>query len=231
MDDSQLKNLIKSYKPNSQTRVAASGIKMLATVGPSASGKTTIMRALAKSDPNFNLAIGESTRLPRPNEQEYQDMVYRPEAEIIADIKAGNLFQVVTGPNGHLYCTRPQDFSTDKTNLYPLIPQGVRQFRALSLKFFAAAFIVPADFGNWQGWLDSQAKLSGWDEAQLAGRLAEAKTSYEFALNDKQMHFVLNDDIDKAAERLRQVGQGQAPDDEKMAREIAQSNFAKLIRI
>lgn len=231
MDNEQLKTLIESYQPSSQTKTAASHIKMLATVGPSASGKTTIMRALAAADPDFSLAVGESSRPPRPNEGELGDMVHRAENEIIKDLKAGNLLQVVIGPNGYLYCTRPQDFSPQKINLYPLIPQGVRQFRALELESFAAAFIVPASFEQWQDWLNNQASISGWTAEQKAGRLAEAKISYDFALNDKDMHFVLNDSVDKAAKRLRQVGLGQTPDEEEQAREVARANFAKLTGI
>lgn len=223
--------LINNYQPASQTKIAASHLKMLATVGPSASGKSTIMRALATADPRFSLAIGESSRPQRPNENLHNDMIHRDEAEIVSDLKAGNLFQVVTGPNGHLYCTRPQDFHNEKINLYPLIPLGVRQFRALKLQFFATAFIVPASFESWLQWLDVQARLSGWSKDQKTGRLAEAKKSYEFALHDKDMHFVLNDEVEKAAGRLKQVGLGHAPDDEEKAREIAQENFAKLIKI
>lgn len=229
--DADTQKLVHDYKPNAETVAAASHIKMLATVGPSASGKSTIMRTLASEDAHFGLAVGESSRPQRPNEYQHQDMIHRDEVEILADVKAGNLFQVVMGPNGHLYCTRPQDFDPKKINLYPLIPLGVRQFRALSLQFFEAVFIVPASFENWLQWLDEQARLSGWSEEQKSGRLDEAKTSYEFALNDPEIYFVLNDEIDKAANRLKQVGLGQAPDDEIQARKIAKANFAKLIKI
>lgn len=225
----ELKKLVDSYRPSPQTLEAMAEVRLLATVGPSASGKTTIMKALAAADPQFKLVVGETTRPLRRGEKEGEDFITRSQNEVIDDLKAGLLTQVVIGPSGdYLHCTHVSNFPTDGIGLFPLIPQGVRQFRALGLKSFAAAFIVPADFRAWRSRLDRQAEISGWSTEQFAGRLAEAKKSYEFALNDKEMSFILNDDIEKAAGRLRQVGHGQEPDDEAKARQICEDNYHKL---
>jgi len=228
MTDEQLKELVETYEPNAQVVKAAGDIKMLATVGPSASGKTTLMRALAAKDPDFKLVVGETSRPLRPNEDGTIDMITRSKEDILTDLKNGELLQVVRGPNGDFYCTRPSSFPAEGIGLFPLVPLGVRQFRALPLSFFAAAFIVPASFEAWQEWLKKQAEISGWSKEKLAQRLGEAKESYEFALNDKQIHFVLNDQVEKAVQRLAQVGRGQTPDDEEQARLVATENLRKL---
>lgn len=230
MDDG-LKKLIDDYQPSRETIKAMSQVSLLATVGPSASGKTTIMRALAASDQQFKVVVGETSRPLRPGETERADMMVRSRDEIIADLKAGNLTQAVIGPSGDLYCTHINNFPRQGIGLFPLVPLGVRQFRSLPLKFFTAAFIVPSDFELWQGWLDRQQQVSGWTAEQRAGRVAEAKTSYEFALNDKEIRFILNDDIQRAARRLAQVGHGRAPDDEDLARQTAEGNYNRLGKI
>jgi len=226
--DQQLKQLVEGYQPSPQTVAAMSHVKLAATVGPSASGKTTIMNALTALHSDVHHVIGETSRAPRHGEQAGEDMHFRDKAEIVEELKAGQLTQVVIGPNGDLYCTRPESFPPDKICVYPLIPHGVEQFRALPLKFFAAAFIVPAGYELWRQWLDKQARISGWSTEKLLGRLEEAKKSFSFALNDKDMHFVLNDEIDKAAERLYQIAQGQKPAEEDEARRTAMVNFDKL---
>lgn len=231
MDDQELRQLVANYQPSAETVNAMSQVSLVATVGPSATGKNTIMKALAQSTTDVKFVVGETSRAPRPNEQAGVDLFFRTKPEIIADLKAGKLTQVVIGPNGDLYCTRVDNFPTNAIGLFPLIPQGVMQFRALPLKFFAAAFMVPASFDLWQQWLAKQSQLSSWTPEQLAGRLAEAKKSFEFALSDQQIRLVLNDDVNQAAKRLEQVARGQAPDDEFLAKQTAQANYQKLLTL
>jgi guanylate kinase len=231
MDEMELKKLVDSYQPSPEAIKAMANVKLLATVGPSASGKNTIMKVLAKISPDIHFVAGETSRERRPNEQSGVDLIFRSKAQILADLKDGKLTQVVIGPNGDLYCTRVDNFASPGIGVLPLIPLGVKQFRALPLKFFAAAFIVPESFESWQQWLSQQTKDSGWDVKKLAGRLAEAKKSYEFALNDGQISFILNDTPEKAANRLLQVSRGQAPNDEAQARKTAEGNYEKLLEI
>ena len=229
--DSELKKLVESYQPSAETVQAMRQVRLVATVGPSATGKTTIMKALAAIQPSVHFVVGETSRAPRIGEQNGVDLSFRDIQDILDDLHAGRLTQVVTGPNGDLYCTRVENFPVGKICVFPLVPKGIIQFRALPLGFFKAAFIVPASFELWQTWLNNQAKISNWGPEKLQGRLAEAKASFEFALNDQRMNFVLNDKVEKAAARLYQVACGEDPADEQKARQTAVDNFAKLNRI
>ncbi|MGH7195153.1 MAG: hypothetical protein ACREJM_16690, partial [Candidatus Saccharimonadales bacterium] len=53
------------------------------------------------------------------------------------------------------------------------------------------AFIVPPTFLEWMDRMDRH----NVEKDQLAGRLEEAKRSFNFALNDLQTHFILNDNL------------------------------------
>lgn len=231
MADDELKKLVDAYGPSQDTLESMAYVSLMATVGPSATGKTTIMKTLAAADPAFHFVVGETSRRPRPSEQNGLDLFFRDRDEILADLKAGRLTQVVIGPNGDLYCTRIDNFSTSKVNLFPLIPLGVKQFRALPLKFMATAFIVPDSYEHWQQWLKKQAAEGNWNQEKLRQRLLEAKSSFEFALKDPQMNFVLNDKLEKAAGRLSQAAHGQKPDDEAQARHVAETNYVKLLKL
>ncbi len=227
MDDEQLKQAVANYQPNSQVLQAMRRIKILATVGTSASGKTTIMNKLTELSSDFKLVLDETSRQPRPNERPGVDFLFRKRDEIVVDLQAGALVQVAIGPNGDLYCTRPSSFP-EVVSLMPLVPAAVMEFRDLPVAEFKAAFIVPADYNQWRLWLDKQAKESQWTPDQITARLAEAKKSYEYAAAHQELHFVLNDDITKAAQRLWQVSKGEIPDSEDVARQTATANYQKL---
>lgn len=228
MNGDELRALINNYRPSRMAIDAMRNVRVLATVGPSASGKTTITEELLKKNPAFYFISGETSRPPRPGERDGVEYVFRNKNEMIAEIKKGIFTQVVIGPSGDLYGTSIRNFKDKGVGTAPLIPRGVEQFRTLPLQFFVAAFIVPADFELWQSWLDHQAEISNWTSEQRAGRIAEARTSYEFALHDKDVRFVLNDSVERAAVRLGQVGNGNIPTEEEQARETAKINYTKL---
>lgn len=231
MTDDQLKNLVASYKPRPEVLKAMADIQILATVGPSASGKTTIMKALVKASPKAKFIQDETTRSPRPNEVNGVDFLFRTKEEILDDLKAGELVQLAIGPNGDLYSTRPRSFPKSAVGIIALVPSAVKELRQLPIKSLQTAFIVPYSFEMWQQWLASQAVAGNWTDEKLKSRLAEAQQSYEFALADKDIHFVLNDDIKLAVNRLQQILDSQQPNDQEQAKSIAKENYHKLLKL
>ncbi|MEX2033525.1 MAG: hypothetical protein WD889_03170, partial [Candidatus Colwellbacteria bacterium] len=157
------------------------------------------------------------------------DFLFRSQEEILKDLKDGELVQVALGPNGQLYSTRVSSYPAG-IGLIALVPAAVLEFRKLPVLSFKEAFIVPESYEKWRVWLSEQAQKSGWDEKKSRERLEEARGSYEFALSDNAIRFVLNDDPQKAAGRLRQVSEGKAPNDEAEARQIAARNLEALKR-
>ena len=231
MADDELKRLVDNYRPNQKVLAGMANTRVLGTVGPSASGKTTLMKALVKISPKFKFILDETSRAPRPGEINGQDFLFRTKEEILADLEKEELVQIAIGPNGDLYSTRLSSYPTGGIGVIALVPPAVIEFRHLPFESFTAAFIVPKPFEIWQKWLAKQAKAGDWTEEKLHSRLAEAKTSYKFALADKDIYFVLNDDIDKAVNRLLQIAVSQAPADESRAKAVAKENYAKLLKL
>lgn len=229
MNDSQLKKLVDSYQPNDEVRQMMQRINLLATVGPSASGKTTIMNKLVQESKHVHFVLDETSRAPRKNEIQAVDFLFRSRENILEDLKRGDLVQVALGPNGDLYCTRPTSYPHLGIGIIALVPAAVKEFRKLPIGSLKTAFIVPKSFKAWMGWFEKQAQDSGWSEQQRNGRLAEAKLSHEFAIHDKEINFVLNDDINKATRRLLQICEGKAPSDEAKARIVAKNNYQELV--
>lgn len=231
MTDDELRKLVAGYKPSPRVLKDMASIRVLGTVGPSASGKTTLMKALVKASSNVKFILDETSRPPRPNEVNGVDFLFRTKEEIIEDLKNGDLVQIAIGPNGDLYCTRLNSYPSGVTGVIALVPPAVKEFRRLPIKSFKAAFIVPGSFEAWQQWLAKQAKAGSWSQEKMQGRLAEARQSFEFALNDQDIQFILNDNINRAAQRLEQVAIGQPPTDQQQARTVAKQNYAKLLEL
>lgn len=229
MTDEQIKNLIDNYHPNADVIEAIAQIKLIATVGPSSSGKTSIMQAAANMSDQIHVVLGETTRSPRTSEVAGVDYLFRSRDEVIEDIKAGNLIDVVVGPNGDLYGTRRRSFDKDKINTMAAVASTIDNFRKLPFKLFKSVFIVPVSYELWQSWLKKQADVGHWTAEQWLGRLAEAKQSYKIGLRDEQMLFILNDEIDNGAKQLLQIASGQVPDNQEMIKKVAAENYKKLL--
>ena len=126
MTDDELKTLVASYKPNPKVLQDMANIQVLGVVGPSASGKTTIMKALIKASPRVEFILDETSRLPRLNEINGVDFLFRTKEEILQDVKAGELVQVAIGPNDDLYCTRLSSYPTGTVGIIALVPPAVK---------------------------------------------------------------------------------------------------------
>lgn len=229
MTDEQIKNLVNNYHPNTDVLEAIAQIKLIATVGPSSSGKTSIMQAAAEMSNQIHVVLGETTRAPRTGERPGVDYLFRSRDEVIEDIKAGNLIDAVVGPNGDLYGTRRQSFDKNKINTMAVVASTIDNFRKLPFKLFKSVFIVPVSYELWQTWLKKQADVGHWTVKQWQGRLAEAKQSFEISLNDEQMILILNDQIENGAKQLLQIATGQAPGNQEMIKKIATENYKKLL--
>ncbi len=227
----QLVELVSHYRPNAQVIQGMNQLNVLATVGATASGKTTTMRALTSMRPEFKFILDETSRLPRIGERQGIDFLFRNREEIIADAQKGDLVQVAIGPNGDLYCTRLQSYPPEGIGLITLVPAAVKEFRRLILGSFRAVYIVPATYELWQQWLAKQARDSSWTDGQMKDRLEEAKASYEFALADGGLRFILNDDTAHATQRLLQVANGEEPEGEDSAKAAAVANYTRMLEV
>ncbi|OGL34656.1 hypothetical protein A3F65_03065 [Candidatus Saccharibacteria bacterium RIFCSPHIGHO2_12_FULL_47_16b] len=228
MEDDNLRSLVGGYRPNDTTLKSISQLKLIAMVAPSSSGKTSIMQAAAKVAPDIHVVLGETTRKPRSTEQPGVDYLFRNYDDVLAELKRGDLVDVIIGPSGGLYCTRPANYKADAINTMALVAAAIPTFRSLPFKYFKTVFIVPASFELWRSWLDKQAEVGGWSDQDWHGRLTEAKQSYQIALADRQMLFVLNDNLDEATARFLQVTKGQPPADETKAKNQAELNYQRL---
>jgi guanylate kinase len=211
----QLPELVRSYAPATDVANHIKNLDVLMVIGPSGVGKTAVINRL-----NLKYIISDTTRHPRPDEQEGVDYFFRQDYDkIVEEMKSGRFVQVAVDSGGDLKATRDRAYPDSGIAVVAVIASVVPSYRQLGFRKSISVFITPPSFEEWMQRLDVH-ELSA---EQQALRLTEAASSLEFALNDKETHLILNDDIIEAVNQVKNVLEGNIDQArESQARSIAE---------
>jgi len=210
-----LPGLVKDYQMSAQVVSRIRNVDLLMMVGGTGVGKTSVIKRLG-----IPFVISDTTRPIRPEEINGSDYFFRTDYEqLINEMKNRSFVQVAIGPSGDFYGTRLSAYPEVGLAVYAVVADVVPHFRQLGFSETITAFITPPNFLEWMGRLDR----NNVERDQLSSRLKEAKRSFEFALNDSQTHFVLNEDLNKAVEQTKMLLAGTIDRDrEAVARQAAE---------
>lgn len=213
--------LIKNYRPSSSVTSHVGSINLLMVIGPSGVGKSTLIE-----QSGLALVPSDTTRDARPGEKDGIDMYFRTDYQKIVDeIKNGDFVQVAVGSGGDFYATRASSYPADGWAAMPVMADVVPIFRELGFKKTISSFVVPPTFEEWMRRMGSH-KLA---PAELKKRLAEARRSLSFALQDASIHFILNEEIPSAEKQIKDLLNGEIDKQrEEMARQAAQVNYQQI---
>lgn len=214
--------------PNVIARRRALGkVSLLAFVGPTASGKTTIMNEIELRHSNeFKRVVGFTNRPMRLGEADGQDYYFLDNSKMQQMHEQAEFLQLETTPAGDTYGTRLDSYTPKKINMFAVLAQAMPNFREYGFVEVKPVFIVPHSHNFWLELLGSQ----DIPKHKIAGRKIEAIQSYKFALSDEQTKFILNDYIADAVERVLQASHDESVWNEKQARLIAIDNLEKLTK-
>jgi guanylate kinase len=197
----QLPKLVENYKPASDVLRQISELSLLMIVGPSGVGKTSIINRLG-----LKYVVSDTTRSARSDEQEGVDYYFREDYDKIVDeIKNGRFVQVAVDSGGDLKATREDVYPESGMAVMAVVAGAIPIYRQLGFKKTLGAFITPPSYDEWMARLNSH-KLT---PDQQMHRLSEAAHSLEFSLSDPQMHFILNDELEKAVAQTELLIKGQ----------------------
>lgn len=213
------------YEPAPAVLQKLSEVVLYAIVAPYSSGKDSIIDWLEDNRPHqFARVVGDTSRLPRPGEIDGTTYHFRSKTEMVDDLRNGRFVQAVPGFMNNFYATRPEQYPTDKIAVKPIQAREMAKFERLGLKEVKWLQIVPYSDEAWQVW-QSRRTYKAKDQHQ---RDIEAIQSYTLSLVNQSTYFILNDEIEKAAQRVTQITIGRRPDDEVEARRIATCNLEIL---
>jgi guanylate kinase len=216
-----LPGLCKDYQMSAQTISRIRNIDLLMMVGGTGVGKTSIIKQLG-----IPYVISDTSRPKRPEEINGLDYFFRTDYEqLITEIKQRDFVQINIFSTGDFYGTRASAYPEIGFAVYAVVSDKVPEFRQLGFSETITAFVTPPDFLEWMGRLDKH----NVERDQLVSRLNEAKRSFEFAFNDPQTHFILNDNLEKAVAQTKMLLAGTVDRDrETQARAAAESIYKEL---
>lgn len=173
-------------------------MNLLALVGPSGVGKSTLKTRLMLEFPNVRESISSTTRAPRPGETHGKSYYFVNRTEFEADIKANRFLEWVE-LHGNYYGTQTERVdSLTSTGHHVVFDIDVRG--ALSIgnqRTLHTIFIQPPSFSVLEERL--RARNTETPE-QIQKRLNWAKG--ELAQAEKFSHQIINDDLEKAYTEL-----------------------------
>lgn len=195
-----LPELIKDYQAMPDTVQRISNVDLLMMIGATGVGKTSIIKRLG-----VPYVVTDTTRPMRPEEINGSDYFFRTDYDQLAkEIKERRFVQVNLFANGEFYGTRASAYPELGFAVFAVVADLIPHFRELGFSETISAFVVPPTFLEWMDRMDK----NNVEKDQLVGRLEEAKRSFNFALNDLQTHFVLNDELNLAVAQTKALLSG-----------------------
>ena len=193
------------YKPSAETLEKIASTHLLAVVGPTGVGKSTLIEAL-----EVPVVLSDVTRAMRPGEKPDKSYHFRNDyLDIIKDIKEGNYVQFLINSNGEFYGTRADSYVQNGVCTMAIVAQAIPHFRSLGFKQITQIYVMPPSYVEWMR------RIGGVRAKDLLARISEARQSMLFALEDPRYQFVLNDVVEKALADIQAVIDGAEPDEHR----------------
>lgn len=174
---------------------------LLIISGPSGVGKGTLCKKLLASDEDVVTSVSCTTRLPREGEIDGKDYFFLTKAEFEKRIAADDFLEY-DEHFGNYYGT-PKSFVTETLKEKSVILEIEVNGAANAKKRMPSAvsiFIAPP---SEEELFSRLAGRQSENEAQIRDRIARAK--YELSFADRYDYTIVNDDLDEAYMRLREI--------------------------
>ena len=187
---------------NGTVRISRRGL-MLVLSSPSGAGKSTISKALLKSDGGLTMSVSATTRPMRPGEVEGEDDYFIDQDKFEAMVGGGEFLEHATVfENSYGTPTAPVEkaLSEGRDVLFDVDWQGTQQLAENAREDLVSVFILPPSIEELERRLHGRAQDS--DEV-VAKRMAKATSEMS---HWREYHYILvNEDIDASVARVEAI--------------------------
>jgi guanylate kinase len=190
------------YQPSEEVKRAIANIDLVAIVGPTGVGKSTIIENL-----KIPVVFSDVTRDRRPGEKHSKSYNFVSDyLKIIDEIKAGNYVQFLISNSGEFYGTHINSYRDSSVFCMAIFANHMTNFQKLGFKSVTQFYIMPPSYIEWMK------RIGGVRSQDLLNRISEAKDSILMSLEDNKYHFILNDNLVLALKDINNVISGQTMD-------------------
>jgi guanylate kinase len=187
---------------NEAVRISRRGL-MLVLSSPSGAGKSTISKALLKTDGDLTMSVSATTRPMRPGDVEGQDYYFIDQEKFEAMARDGEFLEHATVfENSYGTPTAPVEkaLSEGRDVLFDVDWQGTQQLAENALNDLVSVFILPPSIEELERRLHSRAQDS--DEV-VAKRMAKATS--EMSHWREYDYIIVNVDVDISVARVEAI--------------------------
>ena len=209
------------YRLSDAAKQTLAGLNLTLLVGPTASGKNTVINELLKTGA-YHFIVSDTTRQPRVNdgvmEQNGVEYWFRGEEEVLGDIRGGKYLEaaVIHQQQVSGISIRELQNATDQGKIAITDAQIDGIDNAIKLKpDTLGIFILPPNFDEWQRRLHHRGEMPA-DEYKR--RMESAVVELQAGLDHEYYKFVINDDISEAVQQINQLAKLGQFDEEQQRR-------------
>lgn len=183
--------------------------RLVVLLGPSAVGKSTVVAKLRQLVPEMYFSVSMTTRGPRPGEVHGVDYLFVSPEQFQRHIDAGQMLEWADIHGGLQRSGTPagpinEALEQGKPVLVEVDLAGAREIMRVRPNS-TSVFLAPPSFDD----LISRLENRGTETPEVVER--RLKTArVELAASDEFEHTIVNDDADRAAEKLAAILRGQA---------------------
>ncbi len=189
---------------------------LLLISGPSGAGKSTVLQRLLAADPRLGFSVSTTTRPPRSGEVEGRDYHFVDDAAFDRLVAAG-AFVEWAHVHDHRYGTRLDHLrAMQAAGRIPLLDIDVQGGVQVIERYGAevvSVFLFPPSWAELERRLRSRGTE---DDAVVATRLRNARREVGYASH--YAYWVVNDDVEACAGRLRAIVQAEECRRERLGR-------------
>lgn len=172
--------------------------------GPTASGKTSVCKALADKDPTLQLSVSTTTRKPRAQEVDGRDYYFVNKSEFKRRVDADYFLEYAIFGD-HYYGTGEDQLEEDALSdiLLDIEIQGVKQVRQQFPERCVVVFVVPPSFAVLESRLRERRSE---DEESIQRRLEIARHEFEeLRKPENSDYLIVNDNLDASVEEALHI--------------------------
>jgi guanylate kinase len=202
-----------NYVAGSVVKERLSNVDLIALVGPTGVGKTTIIENL-----DVPVVLSDVSRPMRPGEKNDKQYRFREDyLQILNEIKTGDFAQFLVSGSDEFYGTHVSAYPLEGSCTMAVYASAMPLFFQLGFRSVTPFYIMPPGYVEWMH------RIGEIRSGDLTNRIAEAIESIRIGLHDERFHFVLNDNIELAVKDIQAIMAGEKIDDHRtlLARETA----------